>query len=125
MIRKGSAANVMVFPDSDYDNSAFRVSNTSGQYLFFHRALGADMFRYSLDFGMNWTNWTKWEDISVIDAQAFNTDENWWEGQHIVVQCAFSMPKYLLYVLSELPIKIGVMPRYLLQPSYMPTEAMA
>jgi hypothetical protein len=123
MIRKGSAANVMVFPDLDYDNSAFRVSNASGQYLFFHRALGADMFRYSWNFGMDWTNWTKWEDISVIDAQAFDTDENWWEGQHILVQCAFSMSKYLLYVLSELLIKIGATPRCLLQPSYMPTEA--
>jgi alpha-1,3-glucan synthase len=85
MIRKGSATNPMVFPEADYNNDAFGFSN--GQYQFTHQALGADSFRYSWDFGMNWTRWKNWEDTTVIDAGVFDNDQNWWQGQHIMVQC--------------------------------------
>lgn len=73
----------MVFPESDYDNDAFGYSN--GQYTFTHNAFGADMFRYSANFGQNWTQWQNWEDTTTIDPKAF--DDNFWEGQHIMVQC--------------------------------------
>ena len=77
----------MVFPQNDYDNDAFGFSN--GQYTFTHSAFGADMFRYSWNFGQNWTQWQNWEDTTTIDASVFDDKANFWEGQHIMVQCKY------------------------------------
>ncbi len=77
----------MVFPESDYDNSAFSFSN--GQYSFSHKAFGADSFRYSPNFGRNWTQWKSWEDTTFIDASAFHNPDFFWQGEHIMVQCEF------------------------------------
>ncbi|KAI0322220.1 glycoside hydrolase family 13 and glycosyltransferase family 5 domain-containing protein [Amylostereum chailletii] len=84
MIRKGTSKNVMVFPGGDYDNDAFGLSN--GQYTFSHQAYGADMFRYSWNFGRNWTSWKNWEDTTYIDEAQFSGSELFWEGQHIMLQ---------------------------------------
>ncbi|EPQ58265.1 modular protein with glycoside hydrolase family 13 and glycosyltransferase family 5 domains [Gloeophyllum trabeum ATCC 11539] len=84
LLRKGSSKNVMVFPESDYDSSSF--SFVDGKYNFSHKAYGADMFRYSWNFGQNWTKWQNWEDVTLIDKDLFDNDENWWQGQHIMVQ---------------------------------------
>ena len=83
MLRKGTSKNVMVYPNSDYDNDAFGYNN--GQYTFTHQAFGADKFRYSTNFGQNWTEWRNWEDTTTIDEKEF--EGNFWEGQHIMVQC--------------------------------------
>jgi alpha-1,3-glucan synthase len=88
LIRKAASNNVMVFPESDYDNNAFGFSN--GQYTFSHTAYGADSFRYSWNFGRNWTQWKSWEDTTYIDAGVFDTPDLFWEGQHILVQCKFT-----------------------------------
>ena len=87
MIRKGASTNVMVFPVSDYDNSAFGFSN--GQYTFSHQAYGADSIRYSWNFGRNWTEWVAWEDTTFINSSIFSSADNFWQGQHIIVQCKF------------------------------------
>jgi alpha-1,3-glucan synthase len=87
MVRKGASNNVMVFPEANYDNSAFGILD--GDYTFTHRALGADMFRYSWNFGKSWTEWNSWEDVTTIDSSVFEGHEKFWEGQHITVQCAF------------------------------------
>ncbi|KAF9464738.1 modular protein with glycoside hydrolase family 13 and glycosyltransferase family 5 domains [Collybia nuda] len=85
LLRKGSLDNVMVFPESDYDSTgSFGFSN--GQYIFTHRAYGADTFRYSANFGQNWTEWRKWEDVTTIDASSFKNTSHFWQGDHIVVQ---------------------------------------
>ncbi|TFK55043.1 glycoside hydrolase family 13 and glycosyltransferase family 5 domain-containing protein [Heliocybe sulcata] len=84
LVRKGSSKNVMVFPESDYDSSSF--SFVDGKYNFSHKAYGADMFRYSWNFGQNWTQWKNWEDVTLIDKDLFDNDENWWQGEHIMVQ---------------------------------------
>ena len=77
----------MVFPDNDYHNDAF--SKKDGKYVFEHQAFGADLFRYSADFGQNWTEWKTWEDTTTIDSDVFENDEAWWDGAHIMVQCAY------------------------------------
>jgi alpha-1,3-glucan synthase len=86
MLRKGSAANVMVFPDADYDDGS-SFSSSNGNYTFTHKAFGADMFRYSWNFGMNWTTWKNWEDTTIMAGNVFDTSEKFWKGQHIMVQC--------------------------------------
>lgn len=93
LLRKGAADNIMVFPDSDYDSSAFQHSNN--QYTFTHKAYGADMLRYSGDFGQSWSNWTNWENVTTIPSDVVSNTDTWWTGQHIMVQC-------MLHVISLL-----------------------
>lgn len=85
MLRKGTSQNVMIFPEADYDNDAFQASN--GQFTFTHKAFGADSFRYSWNWGKNWTTWQAWEDTTTIESSVFGGEENFWKGQHIMVQC--------------------------------------
>ena len=76
----------MVFPENDYDtNSSFTLSNDN--YSFTHLAYGADMFRYSWNFGQNWTTWTAWEDTTTISKTVFEDSDLFWSGNHIQVQC--------------------------------------
>src|ERR1700733_7081485 len=83
LLRKGASNNVMVFPSSDYDtNNSFTFSN--GQYSFAHNAYGADTFRYSWNFGKNWTSWQNWEDNTVMNASLFTSSDNFWQGNHIM-----------------------------------------
>ena len=76
----------MVFPDSDYDSSALSVSG--GKYTFSHSAYGADKFRYSANFGKNWTDWAAYEQTSTLNATMFSDSGNFWDGEHVMVQCA-------------------------------------
>ncbi|EIM79631.1 uncharacterized protein STEHIDRAFT_143093 [Stereum hirsutum FP-91666 SS1] len=84
LLRKGLANNVMVFTEADYDNDAFSYSN--GQYQFTHKALGAEMFRYSLNFGKNRTSWKEWEATTYIASDVFSDESILWDGQHILMQ---------------------------------------
>ncbi|KAF8625783.1 hypothetical protein AX15_005173 [Amanita polypyramis BW_CC] len=85
LLRKGASDNVMVFPENDYDTSGvFTFSND--QYSFTHKALGADKFRYSWNFGRNWTDWQNWEDTTVISQSIFQGSDLFWSGDHIMVQ---------------------------------------
>ncbi|KAJ7777588.1 modular protein with glycoside hydrolase family 13 and glycosyltransferase family 5 domains [Mycena maculata] len=84
LIRKGQSSNVMVFPTNDYNSSLFTYAD--GQYTYTHSAYGAELFRFSANFGQNWMNWTAWEDTTTIDASVFQNSSNFWEGDHIMVQ---------------------------------------
>ncbi|CCM02383.1 uncharacterized protein FIBRA_04479 [Fibroporia radiculosa] len=84
LVRKGQPNNIMVFPTYNYDTDGFQYSN--GQYSYTHKAYGADMFRYSWNFAQNWSDWRSWEDVTTIPADVFDTSDNWWEGQHLMVQ---------------------------------------
>ncbi|KZT42041.1 glycoside hydrolase family 13/glycosyltransferase family 5 protein [Sistotremastrum suecicum HHB10207 ss-3] len=84
LIRKGSQHNIMVNNGADYDNSAFGYAN--GNYTFTHKALGADMLRYTWNYGQNWSDWRAWEDVTQIPPATFVGTEMFWEGQHIMVQ---------------------------------------
>ncbi|KAG6914135.1 hypothetical protein DXG01_002246 [Tephrocybe rancida] len=85
LLRKGSIENVMVFPRNDYDSSgSFKVS--AGQYSFDHKAFGAEKFRYSGNFGRNWTDWKAWEETTIMDGKLFTSPDNFWDGSHVMVQ---------------------------------------
>ncbi|PCH41828.1 glycosyltransferase family 5 protein [Wolfiporia cocos MD-104 SS10] len=83
LLQKGLPNN-MVFPDENYDSGGLQYSDS--KYTYTHKALGADMFRYSWNFAQNWSDWTAWEDVTTIPSDLFNNSDNWWEGQHIMVQ---------------------------------------
>ncbi|KAF9053716.1 modular protein with glycoside hydrolase family 13 and glycosyltransferase family 5 domains [Hymenopellis radicata] len=88
LLRKGNESNVLVFPDNDYDTlGSFKKSD--GQYTFTHLAYGAEKFRYSWNFGQNWTDWADWEDTTTIKESVFQStadDDLFWDGDHIMVQ---------------------------------------
>jgi len=78
----------MVFPDNDYDkNSTFTF--TDGHYEYAHKAYGADMFRYSANFGTTWSDWKKWEATTTMDKTLFDNSMNFWQGRHLMVQCEY------------------------------------
>lgn len=83
LLRVGASNNVMVYPDSaDYSSTLLSVSN--GVYTLNHSAPGADMFRYSGNFGQQWSNWSTYATTSTLNATYFSN--NWWKGEHVVVQ---------------------------------------
>ncbi|KAG5645233.1 hypothetical protein DXG03_006650 [Asterophora parasitica] len=85
LLRKGSSNNVMVFPQNDYDTTgSFKAKD--GAFTFTHNAFGAEQFRYSWNFGRNWTKWNSWEDGTTLNSTAFLSSDNWWPGNHIMVQ---------------------------------------
>ncbi|KAK1236528.1 hypothetical protein PQX77_000221 [Marasmius sp. AFHP31] len=83
LLRKGRPDNVMAFPENDY-TEGLMYTDRALQYT--HRAFGADMFRYSMNFGMNYTNWTRWEDMTIIKPEVYDGIYKFWDGDHIMVQ---------------------------------------
>ena len=78
----------MVFPGADYNNSAFQFANS--QFTFTHSAIGAEKFRYTWNYGANWTDWTAYEAVTTIPQATFDHDDTmFWEGAHIIVQCTW------------------------------------
>ena len=63
----------MVFPRSDYNSSAFSYDSSGKQYTFVHTAYGADMHRYSWNYGQNRN---KWEDVTTIPESVFVPEES-------------------------------------------------
>lgn len=88
----------MVFPYSDYDASAFGTSG--GNYTFTHKAIGADMFRWSWNFGQNWTQWQPMENTTIMDSSLFDNGDNFWKGEHVMVQCKRILPWHLIFDLN-------------------------
>ncbi|CAK5276043.1 unnamed protein product [Mycena citricolor] len=91
LIRKGLSNNPIVFPLNDYNSSLFTYDGGAGQYTFTHVALGAEKFRYSPDYGQNWTQWKAWEATTTIDKSVFSGSDMSWQGDHIMVQYWNSM----------------------------------
>lgn len=88
LVRKGTKANVMVFPELDYDKDGEALQLVDDHYVFTHQARGAELFRYSWNFGQSYTRWMPYENETVIPAEVFDAClECFWEGQHIIVQC--------------------------------------
>jgi len=89
LIRKGSPQNVIVFPASDYDTQGSFQLQDGSSYIFNHLAKGANSFRYSWNFGQNYTAWMPYEDVTSIPRDVFDDcQECFWDGHHIIVQCA-------------------------------------
>ncbi|KAK4686309.1 hypothetical protein P7C73_g3822, partial [Tremellales sp. Uapishka_1] len=83
LLRYGQANNPMIFPlTADYSDTL--LSESSGTYTVNHSAPGADMFRYSGNFGQSWTAWEAYSATSTLNATVF--DGNWWKGQHVMIQ---------------------------------------
>jgi alpha-1,3-glucan synthase len=75
----------MIFPESDYASDS--LTEQGDNLVFTHSAFGADMLRYSWNFGKNWSTWQNWEDTTSVPKSLFQGPANFWEGQHLMFQC--------------------------------------
>jgi alpha-1,3-glucan synthase len=65
MFRVGTKNNVIVFPKvANYSTTLLNYSD--GRYQLRHTAVGANQFRYSLDFGKTWTRWSPYETTTNV-----------------------------------------------------------
>ncbi|EPX70779.1 alpha-1,3-glucan synthase Mok11 [Schizosaccharomyces octosporus yFS286] len=86
LLRIGSLNNPMVFSNANY---SFDLLQLEGKHLSLnHSAPGADLFRYSLDFGSSWSSWQEY-DGSTTQCSLKNLSipsHKRWSGHHVMVQ---------------------------------------
>ncbi|BFZ58455.1 Cell wall alpha-1,3-glucan synthase ags1 [Savitreella phatthalungensis] len=89
MFRVGKSDNPMVFPlTANYTNTA--MSKKNGVLQIEANAAGADLMRYSLDWGSTWSNWTTYSGTGAKQLPSYTkwvgTKEQSWQGDHAIVQ---------------------------------------
>lgn len=91
LLRVGQSDNPMVFPNSaNYSNNMLYRDADNSLYVS-HKAAGADMFRYSLDFGTTYSGWENYSNSGNPNTTL--TPKVWsgtklqdWSGEHVIVQ---------------------------------------
>ncbi|EEB06005.2 cell wall alpha-1,3-glucan synthase mok11 [Schizosaccharomyces japonicus yFS275] len=86
LLRVGKADNPMVFNSANYSTTLLFMQNDT--LYINHTATGADLFRYSLDFGSNWSSWQTYSG-GMTPCQPMNwtgTKHQRWGGYHVKVQ---------------------------------------
>jgi len=89
LIRVGKTDNPLVFPATGNYSASLLAQDGDGKLRVKHTAPGADMWRYSLNWGSSWSEWTGYEggEVVVLKDQAWaGTKQQEWEGQHVIVQ---------------------------------------
>ena len=88
MFRIGAPNNPMVFPSTaNYTAGILRRDQDDSLY-FNHTAAGADLWRYSTNFGGTYSSWMPYTGAeSLIEPQAWSgTEEQAWWGTHVIAQ---------------------------------------
>ena len=91
LLRVGQSDNPVVFPVTANYSDKMLFKDTDNNLYVSHKAAGADMFRYSLNFG---TSFSEWEDyISGESPSTTLAPRVWsgtklqsWNGEHVIVQ---------------------------------------
>lgn len=87
MIRIGKVDNPIVFPRQA--NYSYDVLGKDGSDLqVTHTAVGADKWRYSLNWASSWSDWINYdEEVSKLNSQPWSgTNEQRWSGEHVILQ---------------------------------------
>ena len=77
-----------MFPRTgNYSNSLLFKSSDDKLYIS-HKAPGADLFRYSTNWGSSWSNWQAYTgaNTTVQPLEWLGTKEQEWTGEHVAVQ---------------------------------------
>ncbi|WBW73643.1 cell wall alpha-1,3-glucan synthase Mok11 [Schizosaccharomyces osmophilus] len=86
LLRIGSLNNPMIFPNANY---SFDLLQLEGKHLSLnHSAPGADLFRYSMDFGSSWSSWQEYDGSFTrcyLKKQSISSHHKW-VGHHVMVQ---------------------------------------
>ena len=90
LLRVGQNDNPMVFPSANYTSNLL-YKEADGSLFVSHKAAGADMFRYSLNFGTTYSDWELYPSgsnpKSKLDQKIWSgTELQDWEGEHVIVQ---------------------------------------
>ena len=91
LLRVGRDDNPMVFPNSANYSNTMLFKHAENSLYVSHKAAGADMFRYSLNFG---TTYSDWEDYGIGEnPNTTLAPKVWsgtklqdWNGEHVIVQ---------------------------------------
>ena len=90
LVRVGQSDNPITFPSANYSsNMLFR--NADNSLYVSHKAAGANMFRYSLNFGTTYSAWEaypsgKTPNTTLAPKIWLGTPLQAWEGEHVIVQ---------------------------------------
>ena len=88
MFRIGQTDNPMVFPlSANYTRDILHKDPASGDLYVSPRAAGADKYRYSLNWGSSYSDWSDYTGANVTLApQAWSgTKAQEWRGQHVIM----------------------------------------
>lgn len=91
LLRVGQSDNPMVFPNSANYSYNMLFRDTDHSLYVSHKAAGADMFRYSLDFGTTYSDWEGFNNggnpnTTLAPKVWSGTKLQVWEGEHVIVQ---------------------------------------
>lgn len=89
LVRVGSDQNPVVFPElANYTTELLFKDDSSGSLWVSHKAAGADLWRYSLNWGSSWSKWTSYEGgNNTLAPQPWSgTNAQKWNGDHVMLQ---------------------------------------
>ena len=88
LFRIGQADNPMIFPRTANYTKALIHQNSDSSFTISQKAAGADLFRYSLNWGSSFSNWTTYSGgNATIGAQPWSgTSLQAWSGTHVIMQ---------------------------------------
>ena len=88
MFRLGASNNPMVFPTTSNYTSGVLRQDQNGSLFYNHQAAGADLWRYSTNFGTSYSSWLPYSgQESLIELQSWSgTSQQAWYGTHVIAQ---------------------------------------
>ena len=88
LIRVGKKENPIVFPNTGNYSFSLLSVNDNGKLSASHTAAGADMWRYSLNWGSSWSEWETYKGGQTpLEPQKWSgTKLQEWKGHHVTVQ---------------------------------------
>ena len=88
MFRVGQPDNPMIFPKTANYTRALLHQNENGSLYVSHKAAGADLYRYSLNWGSSYSNWTTYKggNSSLADQPWSGTKLQEWPDKHVIMQ---------------------------------------
>lgn len=91
LLRVGQSDNPMVFPASANYSYDMLFKDAENNLYVSHKAAGADMFRYSLNFGTTYSDWENYgnganPNTTLAPKVWSGTKLQDWNGEHVIVQ---------------------------------------
>ena len=88
MFRVGQPDNPMIFPKTANYTRALLHQHDNGSLYVSHKAAGADLYRYSLNWGSSYSNWTiyKGGNSSLAEQIWTGTKLQEWPDKHVIMQ---------------------------------------
>jgi alpha-1,3-glucan synthase len=89
MFRIGQLDNPMVFPaTANYSSSLLHSEDSTGALTVTHKAIGADKWQYTLNWGATWSEWLDMSSMNAsVSPQPWSgSKDQQWKGEHIMIR---------------------------------------